>query len=51
MLLLERGCLQGDSNTAVSLEKEKAREIGVISEWGTKGQGMLDQGRGVVITP
>ena len=41
----------GDSNTAVSLEKERAGEIGVICKWGNKGQGMLDQGRRVVIPP
>lgn len=41
----------GDSSSAVSLEKERAGEIGVIYEWGKKGQGMLGQGRGVVIPP
>lgn len=34
----------GDSNTAVSLEKGRAGEIGVICDWGNKGQGVLDQG-------
>lgn len=41
----------GDSSTAVSLEKERVGEIGVICEWGNKGQGMLDPEKGVVISP
>lgn len=36
----------GDCNAAVSLEKDRAGEIGVMCEWGKDGQGMLDQGRG-----
>lgn len=41
----------GDSNAAVSLEKERAGEAGVICEWGKEGQGMLDQGRGLSSHP
>lgn len=41
----------GDSNAAVSLEKERDGEIDVIYGWGNKGKGCFNQGKGVVILP
>lgn len=50
MLLLEHRCLQ---ETVVQQFPWKRKELErcVICEWGNKGQGMLDPGRGVVISP
>lgn len=41
----------GNSSAAVSLEKERTGEVGVICERANKGQGILDQGMGIVIPP
>lgn len=41
----------GDTNTAVSLEKERAGEFGAICEQGKEGKGILDQERGLVTPP
>lgn len=38
-------------NGAVSLEKERDGEIGVICEWENKDKGCFNQGRGVAVPP